>query len=159
MNAERWLRELREHADDDIVIMLVGNKSDLKHVRAVGTDEAISFAGTIECYMVGVLMLSFIILEENRLFFIETSALDSSHVEEAFTRILEGTLDMWFIFYSKQFYFTLLFCSVLERYRIVSAKQLEKGNISDAGKVPASGTRINIAPPTPGSEKPARNCC
>lgn len=72
VNAERWLRELREHADDDIVIMLVGNKSDLKHVRAVGTEEAITFA------------------EENGLFFIETSALDSSHVEEAFTRILEG---------------------------------------------------------------------
>jgi hypothetical protein len=25
--------------------MLVGNKSDLKHVRAVGTEEAIGFAG------------------------------------------------------------------------------------------------------------------
>ena len=46
VNSERWLRELREHADDDIVIMLVGNKSDLKHVRAVGTEEAITFAGT-----------------------------------------------------------------------------------------------------------------
>lgn len=45
VNAERWLRELREHADDDIVIMLVGNKSDLKHVRAVGTEEAITFSG------------------------------------------------------------------------------------------------------------------
>lgn len=31
-------------------------------------------------------------VEENGLFFIETSALDSSHVEEAFTRILEGKL-------------------------------------------------------------------
>jgi len=46
VNSERWLRELREHADDDIVIMLVGNKSDLKHVRAVGTEEAITFSGT-----------------------------------------------------------------------------------------------------------------
>ena len=53
VNSERWLKELREHADDDIVIMLVGNKSDLKHVRAVGTEEAIGFA------------------EENNLFFIE----------------------------------------------------------------------------------------
>lgn len=55
MNAERWLKELREHADDDIVIMLVGNKSDLKHVRAVSTEEAITFA------------------EENKLFFIEVN--------------------------------------------------------------------------------------
>ncbi|ODM94446.1 Ras-related protein Rab-11B [Orchesella cincta] len=30
-NVERWLRELRDHADPNIVIMLVGNKSDLRH--------------------------------------------------------------------------------------------------------------------------------
>uniref|UniRef100_A0A4W3K1J5 RAB11a, member RAS oncogene family n=1 Tax=Callorhinchus milii TaxID=7868 RepID=A0A4W3K1J5_CALMI len=28
-NVERWLKELRDHADSNIVIMLVGNKSDL----------------------------------------------------------------------------------------------------------------------------------
>jgi hypothetical protein len=52
------------------------------------------------------------------------------------------------------------FHAFLERYKIVSAKQLEKGNLSDNGKVPASGTRINIAPPAPGADKQqARNCC
>lgn len=44
-DAERWLRELQDHADANIVIMLVGNKSDLRHLRAVPTDEAKSFAG------------------------------------------------------------------------------------------------------------------
>ena len=44
-NVERWLRELRDHADDNIVIMLVGNKSDLRHLRAVPMDEAKAFAG------------------------------------------------------------------------------------------------------------------
>uniref|UniRef100_A0A8C7XB03 Ras-related protein Rab-25 n=1 Tax=Oryzias sinensis TaxID=183150 RepID=A0A8C7XB03_9TELE len=39
-NVERWLKELRDHADSNIVIMLVGNKSDLRHLRAVPTDEA-----------------------------------------------------------------------------------------------------------------------
>uniref|UniRef100_A0A3P8XA55 Ras-related protein Rab-25 n=1 Tax=Esox lucius TaxID=8010 RepID=A0A3P8XA55_ESOLU len=34
-NVERWLKELRDHADSNIVIMLVGNKSDLRHLRAV----------------------------------------------------------------------------------------------------------------------------
>lgn len=32
-NVERWLRELRDHADQNILIMLVGNKSDLRHLR------------------------------------------------------------------------------------------------------------------------------
>ena len=49
-NVERWLKELRDHADSNIVIMLVGNKSDLRHLRAVPTDEAKAFAGTcLQC--------------------------------------------------------------------------------------------------------------
>lgn len=39
-NVDRWLRELRDHADANIVVMLVGNKSDLKH-------QARSFAGEL----------------------------------------------------------------------------------------------------------------
>lgn len=69
-NVERWLKELRDHADSNIVIMLVGNKSDLRHLRAVPTDEAKAFA------------------EKNGLSFIETSALDSTNVEVAFHNIL-----------------------------------------------------------------------
>ncbi|OWK09601.1 hypothetical protein Celaphus_00006600, partial [Cervus elaphus hippelaphus] len=69
-NVERWLKELRDQADSNIVIMLVGNKSDLRHLRAVPTDEARAFA------------------EKNGLSFIETSALDSTNVEAAFQTIL-----------------------------------------------------------------------
>jgi len=49
-NVERWLKELRDHADNNIVIMLVGNKSDLRHLRAVPTDEAKAFAGQDHCF-------------------------------------------------------------------------------------------------------------
>ena len=45
-NVTRWLKELRDHADSNIVIMLVGNKSDLKHLRAVPTEEAKRFSST-----------------------------------------------------------------------------------------------------------------
>lgn len=43
-SVDRWLKELRDHADSNIVIMLVGNKSDLRHLRAVPTEEAKQFA-------------------------------------------------------------------------------------------------------------------
>eukprot|EP01089_Gocevia_fonbrunei_P013873 TRINITY_DN365_c0_g1_i1.p1 TRINITY_DN365_c0_g1~~TRINITY_DN365_c0_g1_i1.p1 ORF type:complete len:222 (-),score=50.51 TRINITY_DN365_c0_g1_i1:93-758(-) len=69
-NIERWLNELRDHADSTIVIMLVGNKSDLRHLRAVRTEQASAFA------------------EKNGLAFIECSALDSTNVETAFSKIL-----------------------------------------------------------------------
>ncbi|KAJ8357789.1 hypothetical protein SKAU_G00205830 [Synaphobranchus kaupii] len=50
-SVERWLKELRDHADNNIVIMLVGNKSDLRHLRAVPTDEARAFAEVIHFYL------------------------------------------------------------------------------------------------------------
>mmetsp|Transcript_11548 Transcript_11548/g.36913 ORF Transcript_11548/g.36913 Transcript_11548/m.36913 type:complete len:213 (-) Transcript_11548:63-701(-) len=69
-NCERWLKELRDHADANIVIMLVGNKSDLEHKRQVSKEEAIAFA------------------EKHELAFIETSAQEGTGVQSAFVRIL-----------------------------------------------------------------------
>ena len=37
---DKWLKELREHADPNMVSILVGNKSDLKNKRQVSTEEA-----------------------------------------------------------------------------------------------------------------------
>ncbi|GFY94684.1 RAB GTPase 11C [Actinidia rufa] len=69
-NVSRWLKELRDHADVNIVIMLIGNKTDLKHLRAVATEDAQGFA------------------EKEGLSFIETSALEATNVEQAFQMIL-----------------------------------------------------------------------
>jgi Ras-related protein Rab-11A len=69
-NAERWLKELRDHAEPNIVIMLVGNKADLAHKRQVETDDALAYA------------------TKNKLAFIETSAQDGSGVEDGFRRIV-----------------------------------------------------------------------
>ncbi|CAN1345476.1 Ras-related protein RABA2a [Linum perenne] len=69
-NVSRWLKELRDHADSNIVIMLIGNKTDLKHLRGVATEDAQSYA------------------EKEGLSFIETSALEALNVEKAFQTIL-----------------------------------------------------------------------
>ncbi|TYI23357.1 hypothetical protein ES332_A06G159800v1 [Gossypium tomentosum] len=69
-NIERWLKELRDHTDGSIVIMLLGNKSDLRHLRAVLTEDAKAFA------------------EKEKTYFMETSALESLNVESAFTEVL-----------------------------------------------------------------------
>lgn len=47
---ERWLKELYDHAEASIVVMLVGNKSDLAQEREVPTEEAKMFAGTALCH-------------------------------------------------------------------------------------------------------------
>ncbi|KAK8949788.1 Ras-related protein Rab11C [Platanthera guangdongensis] len=69
-NIQRWLRELRDHADSNIVIMMAGNKSDLKHLRAVSTEDAESMA------------------EKEGLSFLETSALEAINIDRAFQTIL-----------------------------------------------------------------------
>ncbi|KAH1204350.1 Ras-related protein RABA2a [Glycine max] len=69
-NVSRWLKELRDHADANIVIMLIGNKTDLKHLRAVATEDAQGYS------------------EKEGLSFIETSALEATNVEKAFQTIL-----------------------------------------------------------------------
>lgn len=113
----RWLHELRGHADKNIVIMLVSNKSDLGTLRAVPTEDAKEFA------------------ERENLFFMETSALEATNVENAFLTVLTDI------------------------YRVVSKKSLT-ANEEEGGK-PAllMGTKINV----PGQDQNAgaknATCC
>jgi len=71
-NVEKWMQELREYADPDIAIMLVGNKSDLKSNREVATEDAKAFA------------------KKNSLLYIEASALDGENIKEAFQQTVNA---------------------------------------------------------------------
>ncbi|KAI8583889.1 hypothetical protein K450DRAFT_220446 [Umbelopsis ramanniana AG] len=71
-NVSHWLKELRDHADEKIVIMLVGNKLDLSETsRAVPTEEGGALAETQD------------------FLFMETSALDATNVDNAFATIFD----------------------------------------------------------------------
>mmetsp|Transcript_65859 Transcript_65859/g.73721 ORF Transcript_65859/g.73721 Transcript_65859/m.73721 type:complete len:218 (+) Transcript_65859:201-854(+) len=67
----RWLEEARQHAQSNMVIMLIGNKNDLEHRRAVTTEEGKAFA------------------DANGLIFLETSAKTAYNVEAAFINTAE----------------------------------------------------------------------
>lgn len=62
----QWLEEARQNSNSNMVVMLIGNKSDLEHRRAVSTKEGHQFA------------------LENGLVFMETSAKTACNVEQAF---------------------------------------------------------------------------
>ncbi|KAK6035025.1 Ras family protein [Cooperia oncophora] len=68
-SCQRWLSDLREQSER-VSVVLVGNKTDLRDARKVPQEVARTFA------------------EQNGLSFIETSALDSTNVEKAFTEVL-----------------------------------------------------------------------
>ncbi|CAA0333236.1 unnamed protein product [Arabidopsis thaliana] len=65
-NIKKWLFELRDFANPETVVVLVGNKSDLRQSREVEEDEGKTLA------------------ESEGLYFLETSALENVNVEEAF---------------------------------------------------------------------------
>jgi Ras-related protein Rab-2A len=70
----RWLDEARQHANPKMVIMLIGNKSDLEK-REVSYEEGEKFA------------------KENGLIFLETSAKTAQNVEEAFLKTAQKIFD------------------------------------------------------------------
>jgi len=67
----RWLQEARQNSHQNMVIMLIGNKSDLEHRRQVSKEEGEAFA------------------LENGLVFLETSAKTAANVESAFVKTAE----------------------------------------------------------------------
>ena len=68
----RWLEEAKQHAHENMVILLIGNKNDLEHRRAVTTAEGQAFA------------------DQHGLLFLETSAKTAYNVESAFLKTAEG---------------------------------------------------------------------
>lgn len=70
-NVKKWMHELREFGNLDMVVVLVGNKSDLNQSRQVDEEEGRNLA------------------EAEGLFFMETSALQNVNVEQAFLRMIE----------------------------------------------------------------------
>jgi Ras-related protein Rab-11A len=69
-NVPKWLKDWRQHSEENSVLMLVGNKSDRNHSRQVSTEEAEAFAVA------------------NGLLFAEVSANDTSNLESAFLTLL-----------------------------------------------------------------------
>ncbi|KJP86888.1 hypothetical protein AK88_03501 [Plasmodium fragile] len=75
LSISKWLEEIRQNADKDIVIMLVGNKVDLvehdEMKRKVTYEQGASFA------------------RENNLFFAEASAVSKLNVKHVFENLLQ----------------------------------------------------------------------
>nr|GMD06622.1 ras-related protein raba1c [Ipomoea batatas] len=115
-SVERWLKELRDHTDPNIVVMLVGNKSDLRHLVAVSTEDGRSLA------------------ERESLYFMETSALEATNVENAFSEVLA------------------------QIYHVVSKKAMESGeNGTASSAVPSKGEKIDIGKDVSAVKK--TGCC
>ncbi|KAF8398444.1 hypothetical protein HHK36_017371 [Tetracentron sinense] len=115
----RWLEELRGHADKNIVIILIGNKSDLGSLRAVPTEDAKEFA------------------QMENLFFMETSALEATNVENAFLMVLT------------------------EIYRVISKKSLIANEEPESGgnSTLLKGTKIVVPGQEPDSSGRKSACC
>ena len=70
-NIDNWLIDLRTNADKDILILLIGNKSDLSDKREISEEEARTKA------------------EQYNIAFLETSAKSGDNIDKAFTQLIE----------------------------------------------------------------------
>ena len=71
LNVERWYKDIKDNVGQNIVVMLIGNKCDLKHLREVKAEEASSYA------------------VQRNMAYMETSALDSTNVDLTFQSIIK----------------------------------------------------------------------
>ena len=69
-NVDKWFNEIREYGEKNVQLLMVGNKSDLKHLRTVDNAKSMEKAETL-----GIPLM-------------ETSALDASYVPEAFKKLI-----------------------------------------------------------------------
>lgn len=74
-SVKKWMEEVKEHAEPDIVIMLVGNKLDICEKnpleRKVSSERAMEFA------------------KQNGLLFMETSAFTDINVRDVFETLVQ----------------------------------------------------------------------
>lgn len=110
---------LTAHSDMNVVTILVGNKSDLKDAREVSTAEGKALA------------------EAEGLFFMETSALDSSNVAAAFQTVVK------------------------EIYNILSRKVMMSQELDKQDAVIGNGTTVVLegGDNPDAAEQPKKGCC
>ena len=65
-NVEYWLKKIKKHGDENVEILLLGNKIDLVNDRIITTEESEEFA------------------KDNHINYFETSAKDSINVDKVF---------------------------------------------------------------------------
>ena len=70
-NIDKWISDLKTNGDNNISIMLIGNKSDLNDKREVETNEGLKKS------------------EETKIAFMETSALSGENIIKAFNELIE----------------------------------------------------------------------
>ena len=70
-NIDKWVADLKNNGDDNISIVLIGNKSDLDERREVSKEEGVQKS------------------EEFKTAFMETSALNGDNIDKAFDELIE----------------------------------------------------------------------
>ena len=68
---ESWLKDCKELAPDTVILVLIGNKSDLEDQRVITKERGEIFA------------------KENNMVFLETSALNGNGIKEAFEKSIQ----------------------------------------------------------------------
>ena len=81
---DKWIPDLKTKGDENMVIVLIGNKNDLKEQRQVSTEEGEKKAKLF------------------KLAYMETSALDGNNIENAFNELINTVYKKNYLKYEKE---------------------------------------------------------
>ncbi|VDO08184.1 unnamed protein product [Brugia timori] len=138
-----WLEDARQHSNSNMVIMLIGNKSDLEARREVKKEEGEAFA------------------REHGLIFMETSAKTAANVEEAFIdtakeiyrKIQEGVFDI-----NNESDSVIAFVREMQQFSVV----LSSSHVFAANGIKLGPQHSPSSPNSPGSNQAlggSNSCC
>ena len=108
-NVEKWISDLKANADEDISMILLGNKTDLEDKRVVSTEEGKDKA---EFYQIS---------------FMETSALNGNNIQKAFNELIMDVYKKNHESFEKQ--------AKVEINRDKKTIELDKGEDNDTNEV------------------------
>lgn len=74
-DVKKWLRSIEENSGDDVVTVIIGNKSDMESLRSVSIEDAKALA------------------KETKSGFLETSAKNNVNIDEAFILLASAILN------------------------------------------------------------------
>ena len=81
---DKWIPDLKTNGDENMVIILIGNKNDLKEQREVSTEEGENKAKMF------------------KMAYMETSALDGNNIENAFNELINTVYKKNYLKYEKE---------------------------------------------------------
>lgn len=133
-NIMKWLEELHDYSEKQTIVVLIGNKTDLKNQRQISTEDAKEFAA------------------KNDLLYMETSAREGQNIHAAFKLLVNGNIESM-LSYIKIIYFWIKKIEIYKKH-----KKHQREDLTSNVVIKPNGNPITL-PNSPKSDQENNEKC